>query len=267
MTEGPQTSKLGQPKIQANTEAGQGKERLLQAYELYNSLVEGKVNDFISVKQYLAQTLEKLLEEGKIGRGVLISSRIKSPASVVENWKLKKDLNDIFGITLLTTTQKEMDEIRAALREKEKFNISSRKHKNEKRGYEAIHFLFHAGEEEHKTLVECHMQTHEAYKNVYTHIFYKVRRKINRDLSKQEEKAIAEKIQQMYETGELLGYPLSGGKKSRVPQMWLTSFNQNGKMEEQELNEELILTIMYPFLNISKKKNSVTQQTQTEEER
>ena len=201
MTEGPKTNTLGQSKIQepisSVVEFSQGQQRLLQAYEIYNSLVEGKVDDFISVKQYLAKTLEGLLEEGKIGNGVVLLSRIKSPASVVENWKLKQNLNDIFGITLLTTTQEEMDHIRATLRKEERFNISSRKHKNETRGYEAIHFLFHAGEDEHKTLVECHMQTHEAYKNVYTHIFYKVRRKINRDLTSEEENAIAGKIQQM----------------------------------------------------------------------
>ena len=36
--------------------------------------------------------------------------------------------------------------------------------------------------------------------------------------------------------------------------MWVTSFNQQGKMEEQELDEKMILTIMYPFLDISKKR-------------
>lgn len=270
MTEGPKTNALGQSKIQepisSSTQTSQGQQRLLQAYEIYNSLVEGKVNDFISVKQYLAQTLERLFEQEKIGNGVVLVSRIKSPASAVENWKQKQNLNDIFGITLLTTTQREMDEIREALREEEKFNISSKKHKNEIRGYEAIHFLFNAGEEEHKTLVECHMQTHEAYKNVYTHIFYKVRRKIGRDLSQQEENAISAKIQQMYEAGELLGHELSGGKKSRLPKMWVTGFNSRGKMEEQELDEKMILTIMYPFLNISKKKNSVTEQAHSEDE-
>ena len=42
------------------------------------------------------------------------------------------DLNDIFGITLLTATQKEMDEIRVTLRKARKFDISSKKEKNEK---------------------------------------------------------------------------------------------------------------------------------------
>ena len=47
---------------------------------------------------------------------------------------------------------------------------------------------------------------------------------------------------------------MSNGKKSGVPQMWLASFNQQGKMEEQELQEEQILKILYPFLDLSKKK-------------
>lgn len=251
MTEGQSSKQLGK-----NTEEIKANERLLQAYEIYNGLAEGKISDFNKIKEYLVKTLERLLEEGKIGPGVLLASRVKAPESVVQNWRLGKDLNDIFGITLLTTTQQEMDEIRAILGKEKKFNISSKKKMNEKRGYEAIHFLFDVGDEKNKTKVECHMQTHEAYKNVYPHIFYKVRRKIDRDLTEEEEKQIEEKVQKMYEAGELIGHQLSRGRKSRLPQMWVTSFNQKGKMEEQELDEEMILTIMYPFLNISKKNSS-----------
>lgn len=260
MTEGPNNNQVKQAQ-QGET----GHDRLLTAYEIYNNLVEGKVSDFETVKKYLSETLETLLKQGKIGSGVVLLSRIKSPASVVQNWKLKKNLNDIFGITLLTTTQDEMDEIRATLRKARKFNTSSKKEKNEKRGYEAIHFLFHVGDEEcKKTMVECHLQTHEAYKNVYPHIFYKVRRRLNRDLTLEEEKQIEEKVQAMYESDELSGNQLSGGKKSRVPQMWLASFNQDGKMLEQELNETMILKIMYPSLDISKKKQKKSGQGRTE---
>lgn len=35
-----------------NTEGNKSKQRLVQAYEIYNSLVEGKVNDFNVVKEY-----------------------------------------------------------------------------------------------------------------------------------------------------------------------------------------------------------------------
>lgn len=251
--------------IQEDTQA---KERLLQAYEIYNSLAEGKISDFNQVKEYLVQVLEQLLEEGKISSKVVLASRIKAPESVVQNWKIGKDLYDIFGITLLTTTQEEMDQIRYKLRDDNKFNISAKKKMNEKRGYEAIHFLFDVGEDKKKTKVECHMQTHEAYKNVYPHILYKVRRKIDRDLTEQEEKQIEEKVQQMYEEGILAGKLLSKGRKSRIPQMWVTSFNQKGQMEEQELDEDMILTIMYPFLDISKKKQgkASAQQTKDSEE-
>lgn len=230
-----------------------GEQRLLQAYEIYNSLANGKIEDFKKVKEYLAKTLEQLLEEEKIGPGVVLASRIKAPASAVQNWKLGKELYDVFGITLLTNTQQEIDEIRAKLRETPQFTISSKKKMNEKRGYEAIHFLFDVGDEKNKTKVECHMQTHEAYKNVYPHILYKVRRKIHRDLTPEEERLIQEKVQEMYESGELLGHPLSNGRSSTIPRMWVTSFNQQGKMEEQELEQDMILTIMYPFLDISKK--------------
>ena len=259
MTEGP-NNKQAKHEQQGET----GHDRLLTVYEIYNNLVQGKVSDFQTVKKYLSETLETLLQQGKIGTGVTLLSRIKSPASVVQNWKIGKDLHDIFGITLLTTTQEEMDEIRATLRKGKKFNISSKKQMNEKRGYEAIHFLFHVGEQEHKTLVECHMQTHEKYINVYPHIFYKARTRLHRDLTHDEEKQIEQKIQEMYESGELPGYQLSGGRKSRVPQMWLTSFNQNGKMLEQELEEAMILKIMYPSLDISKKKQKKSGQGRTE---
>lgn len=243
-----------EPKDKQLEEKKQGKERLLHAFEIYNSLTEGKMEDFVTVKTYLIQTLEKLLQEGKIGSGVTLLSRVKSPTSVVENWKLGKDLYDIFGTTILTTTKQEMDEIRKELRKDKKFNMSSKKEMNEKRGYEAIHFLFHTGVEDKETKVECHMQTHENYINVYPHIFYKVRRQLERDLTREEEKQIEEKVQKMYENGELSGFELSNGKKSRVPQMWLASFNQQGKIEEQELDERMILKIMYPSLDISKRK-------------
>lgn len=252
MTEGRKSEQLGKSAEEIQEEH----ERLLQAYEIYNSLAEGKIEEFKKVRDYLSKILEQLLSEGKIGSGVLLASRIKAPSSVVQNWKLGKDLYDIFGITLLTTTQQEMDEITVRLSEENKFNVSSKKKMNEKRGYEAIHFLFDVGDEISKTKVECHMQTHEAYKNVYPHILYKVRRKIDRDLTAEEEKQIEEKVQKMYEDGSLGGYQLSGGRKSRLPQMWVTGFNQKGKMEEQELDEDMILTIMYPFLNISKMKPS-----------
>lgn len=229
-----------------------GQERLLQAYEIYNNLAAGKLGDFREVKGYLTQTLEELLETGKIGRGVVVLSRIKSPESVVKNWKLGKNLNDILGITLYTENQQEIEAIRAKIREDKKFEISSRKQISEKRGYEAVHFTFNVGEGKQKTKVECHLQTHLSYENVYPHVFYKVRRELARDLKPEEEKLISEKIQEMYQTGELAGYSLSGGRKSRIPQMWVASFDDKGKMHEQELEEKLILTIMYPFVDFSR---------------
>ena len=258
----------GKSKQQPEGKMTEGKKRLLKAYEIYNNLANGKIMDFIQAKEYIAETLEQLLHEGKIGKGVVLASRIKAPESVVQNWKLGKNLNDIFGITLLTTTQQEMTEIRARLRKDKMFNISSKKQLNEKRGYEAIHFLFNVGEEDSvKKRVECHMQTHENYKNVYPHILYKTRRRLHRDLTSEEEAQIKGKIQSMYDSKEIYGDRLSNGRGCRIPQMWVTSFNQQGKMEEQELDEDMILTIMYPFLDISKKRpvSSGFRQVKTEE--
>lgn len=240
------------------TAEGEGKKRLLTAYEIYNNLANGKIGDFIKVKDYISGILEQLLQEGKIGTGVVLTSRIKSPESVVQNWKLGKDLNDIFGITLLTTNDHETAEIRARLREEKRFNISSKKEMNKKRGYEAFHFLFDVGDaKKNKTKVECHMQTHEAYKNVYPHVLYKARIRAKRNLTPEEERQIKAAIQEQYDTGKIAGYRLSNGRSCRIPQMWVTSFNQQGKMEEQELDEKMILTIMYPFLDISKKELTV----------
>ena len=127
---------------------------------------------------------------------------------------------------------------------------------NIKRGYEAIHFLFNIEHEGSKSInVECHLQTHEAYKNVYPHAFYKVRRVLERDLTPEEEACISDEIQQMYEKGELAGTPTIGDKKARIPQMWVTTFNNKGKMEEMELDELQKLLIMYPFLDISLNKS------------
>lgn len=233
----------------------QGAERLEKACEIYYDMVEKKINDFQKVKSYLTNTLEELLQEEKIGNGVILLSRIKSPVSVVENWKLGKNLHDIFGITLLTQNQKEMDAIREKLRDKSEFDISSKKEMNKKRGYEAIHFLFHVENGRNKkTNVECHMQTHEAYKNVYPHILYKVRRALDRNLTPDEENEVKDKIQSMFESEKLSGRQVGENKKARLPQMWVSSFNDDGKMEEIELNETHKLLIMYPFLDLSKTK-------------
>ena len=234
----------------------EGHNRLLQAYEIYNKLANEKIQDFKIAKEYLSEVLEKLLQEERIGRGTVMLSRIKSPSSVVRNWKLGKKLDDIFGISIVTNNSEEIEQIRAEIRQQEKFGICSKKERNEKRGYEAIHFCFDIGENKKKTKVECHLQTHEAYKNVYTHIFYKVRTELGRDSTLEEENVISAKIQQMYETGKLGGFELSGNQKSRIPQMWVASFNPDGKMEEMQLSEDVIVTIMYPFLDLSKKKNT-----------
>jgi len=239
---------------EAAKEMQEGEQRLLQAYEIYNSLSNGKLEDFNKVKEYLAKTLESMLEEGKIGPGVVLSSRIKAPASVVQNWRLGRVLDDIFGITLITTTQQEIDEIRARLRNEERFNTTFKKSMSEKRGYEAIHFLFNVGDRNNKTKVECHMQTYENYANVYPHALYKIRRRLCRDLTQQEEQQIKIALQGKYDSQKLLGRKLSNGRSCNVPRMWVTSFNGQGKMEEQELSEEIILTIMYPFLDFSKKR-------------
>lgn len=250
------TKRLHATSDEQNIEKLEGRKRLLQAYEIYNNLADGKLEDFKNLKDYLAETLENLYQKGKIGREVVMLSRVKSPSSVVRNWKLGKNLNDIFGITLLTVGQEEIDEIRNEIMKHSELDICSRKQRNEKRGYEAIHFIFNIGEGEKKTKVECHLQTHKAYENVYPHVFYKVRRELGRNLTSEEEEMISKKIQSMYESGELSGYNLSGGRKSKIPQMWVSSFDQDGKMVELQLEEDIILTIMYPSLDISKNKNT-----------
>lgn len=233
-------------------EQQEGKKRLESFCGTYYELIESRMEDFHLVKDYLYNALEQLKKEGKIGSGVVILSRIKSPISVIENIKLGKNLNDIFGITLLTQNQKEEKEIKNQLSSDDKFNISSKKEMNAKRGYEAIHFLFDVEHDGEKRLnVECHLQTHEAYKNVYPHAFYKIRRFFERDLTLEEEECISNKIQQLYEKGELAGSITMGDKKSRLPQMWVATFNDKGKMEEMELDETQRLLIMYPFLDIS----------------
>ena len=258
---------LEESKNEQQVEMTDGKRRLLEAYEIYNRLTNGKISDFEKVKNYIAEKLEQLLQEGKIGKGVILVSRIKAPESAVQNWKLGKGLYDIFGITLLTTNQQEMDEIRARLRKDKQFHITSKKQMNEKRGYEAIHFLFNVGEDDgNNTKVECHMQTHEKYKNVYPHVLYKVRRKLHRELTPEEEIQIKGNIQEMYDNKEVYGDRLLNGRSCRIPQMWVTSFNQQGKMEEQELDEDMILTIMYPFLDISKKNSKQKHISQEEEQ-
>lgn len=233
----------------------EGAKRLETFCNTYYGIIEERIENFKQVKQYLSHVLEGLLEEERIGLGVILLSRIKSPESVIQNLRLGKNIHDIFGITLLTENEEEMNEIRKKIREEQKFNVNSKKEMNQKRGYEAIHFLFSVDNEDNsKVNVECHMQTHDAYKNVYPHVFYKVRRSLERDLTPEDEKNIERKIQSMFDSGKLAGKPTTGGRKTKLPQMWVSTFNNEGKMEEMELEETQKLLIMYPFLDISKNK-------------
>lgn len=230
----------------------EGAKRLEKFWNIYYEMIDDRMGNFQQVKSYLERVLEELLEEQKVGRGVILLSRVKSPVSVIENLKLGKNIHDIFGITLLTQTEEESKEIRQRLRDDNNFNISSKKEMNQKRGYEAIHFLFNVEREgNEKVNVECHMQTHEAYKNVYPHVYYKVRRRLDRDLTPEDEKDIEKKIQSMFDNGNLAGAPTINGRRARLPQMWVSTFNAEGKMEEMELDETQKLLIMYPFLDIS----------------
>ena len=153
MTERPHTAENTQ-----DIEQEKGQKRLFQAYEIYNNLASGKLGDFRTVKDYLTQILEELLQTGKIGRGVVVLSRIKSPESVVRNWKLGKNLNNILGITLYTENQQEIEAIRAKIRDDKQFEIDSRKQKSEKRGYEAIHLML--------VMVKIKQKSNAIYKHI-----------------------------------------------------------------------------------------------------
>lgn len=212
--------------------------------ELYQDYVSQQKDAFKAIMHYFNDMLNELKEKGKISDMFEFRARIKSPESALANDSIKA-LNDIFGMEFLGATEKEVE---FALKEfnKKAHNTRAPKRHNKANGYVAEHRSFELNKDvseeiakkfnvnaNYFPLFECQFKTIsvaiEAHKGTAAHSDYKG------DKPKE--------IQKMYDNGRfMIGY--------NIPQMWVSKNNQMVKLSSDETLKKI-----YPFLDMSKKKN------------
>lgn len=226
-------------------------------FELYNDFVNQQRNAFKAIMIYFNKILNNLKKEGKISDFTEFRARIKGPASALKNDEINnvklrtndneldsKSLDDVFGMEFIGATEKEVDFILATI--SKKTIVARKKDHNKKNGYKAKHRVLSLDKETMEEiskefnidsndfpLFEAQFKTIavaiEANTGTAKHIDYK-------DI-------IPKEIQKKYDRNEyIVGY--------NVPQMWLS---RNGEMIL--LSSDETLKKIYPFLNITKKKN------------
>lgn len=211
--------------------------------ELYDDYIAHQKEPFKAIMYYFNDMLAELKEIGKISDFTEFRARIKAPQSALYN-DSKKVLDDVFAMEFIGATEKEVDFLLSTI---SKTAITTRKKDHNKpNGYKAKHRVFSIKEETAKEiaekfgiedstffpLIECQFKTIavsiEANTGTASHINYK-----NID---------PKSIQRKYDKGEFrLGYD--------IPQMWVS---KDGEMKK--LSSDETLKKLYPFLNISKKK-------------
>lgn len=228
--------------------------------ELYDDYVAHQKKPFKAIMYYFNDMLTELKETGKISDFTEFRARIKAPQSALYNDELNniklinkdekaenKSLDDVFAMEFIGATEKEVNFLLSTI---SKLAITTRKKDHDKpNGYKAKHRVFSITEETAKKiaekfgiedmrffpLIECQFKTIsvaiEANTGTAAHIDYK-----NID---------PKSIQRKYDKGEFrLGYD--------IPQMWVS---KDGEMKK--LSSDETLKKLYPFLNISKKKENI----------
>lgn len=215
-----------------------------EKYEIYQDYVAQQKEPFKAVMHYFNDMLNELKEKGKISDMFEFRARIKSPESAFANDSIKA-LNDIFGMEFLGATEKEVE---FALKEfsKRAHNTRDPKKHNKSNGYVAEHRSFELNKDvaeeiaqkfninpTYLPLFECQFKTIsvaiEAHKGTAAHMDYKGDN--------------PREIQKMYDDGRfIIGH--------NIPQMWVSKNNQMVKLSSDETLKKL-----YPFLDMTKKKN------------
>lgn len=214
--------------------------------ELYNDYVAQQKEAFKAIMYYFNDILTELKETGEISDFTEFRARIKAPKSALYN-DSKKALDDVFAMEFIGATEKEVDFLLSTI---SNIAITTRQKNHDKpNGYKAKHRVFSINEETRNEIaekfniqdttlfpvIECQFKTIavaiEANTGTAAHIDYKG--------------IDPEEIQANYDKGEFIqGYD--------IPQMWVSKDNKMKKLSSDETLKKL-----YPFLNISKKKENV----------
>lgn len=214
--------------------------------ELYDDYVSQQKEPFKAIMYYFNDMLTKLKQEGKISDFTEFRARIKAPKSALYN-DTRKVLDDVFAMEFIGATEKEVDFLLSTI--SKTAIITRKKDHNKDNGYKAKHRVITINEETGKEIaekfdiqdttffpvIECQFKTIavaiEANTGTAAHINYK-----NID---------PKAIQRKYDKDEFrLGFD--------IPQMWVSKGNEMVKLSSDETLKKL-----YPFLNISKKKEHI----------
>lgn len=258
-------------------------------YDAYNQFVESQKKAFQEDINIILEKITDLINDGKLYIHTKLIARIKAPESALhnddvaqmdknvlmetilrsvdksdyyimarDNEKIKpkktKKLDDVFGITIITDTEEELETLKEELRKL--FTIKAEKEKH-KTGYNATHLeFFNDNENEESPIVECQLKTRQNYIQSYDHTVYKVESHIERKLyedgkigedkkvklTQQGIRKIEKTIQEYYEQGRFNIF-------TNIPRMWEATFNEEKEeMELETLREGQILKRLYPSL-------------------
>lgn len=213
----------------------------------YNKFVMQQEEEFVKVMNFVNNIINDLIENREITSFTQVRARIKSQKSVLQN-DLRKAVDDVFGMEIVTATKPEYDKVIAEL--KKWMSVSAFKEPkvhNKPNGYKATHipmvlkkeYIDKVGirEEQYEEIpmIEFQFKTIEtmikASKGEAAHTKYK-----GEDLGE---------IQRRYDAGE---FSSGGSGIFDLPTMWKSD---NGKM--RLLNTEEVLEAMYPYLKMKSK--------------
>lgn len=226
---------------------------------------------FLDTIAFFQELVENLIKEEKISPNTKIVARIKDIESALMNdptviindslmenllksigEELKKEgkkLDDSFGITIITESEKDKDTILDNINS----NIAIHRSKKDTepnpldRQYKALHsylWVDSKKDEEFSPIVECKLMLKEDYDGAYDHTLYKVEHLIGRKLTEEEKLKVIEFIQRYYNEGKF-------ESKKNVPRMWESTYNvKEEKMQRRELSLNEALKTVYTFLQI-----------------
>ncbi len=262
-----------------------------EEYDAYLGFVESQKEFFQEDIKIILEILNKLIIEGKLYIHTKLVARIKDSESAIYNDDIiqsgantlmgeilkrieEKDydlletdkgrcktptlkmLDDVFGITIITDTQEEVDILYKEIQEK--FKIEKYKKMN-KPNYHATHLtMWKDPNNEQSPLVECQLKTRQDYIDSYDHTLYKVESNIERKLEQEDKiqknqrvklnqdgvRKVEGIIQEYYDKGKF-------SIISNIPRMWEATFNEDEEeMKMIRLTEQQILKRVYPSIVI-----------------
>lgn len=267
-----------------------------QEYDIYSEFVESQKEFFQKDVYKILRILEKLIMEGKLYIYTRLTSRIKDPESALHNddlskidnsvlagkmleelqkedytiidvpskntkYKDNKALDDVFGITIITDTE---EEIQILLEELRKNFCTCKEKKMNKPKYHATHMFLWGDESNPKSpMIECQLKTMRDHINSYDHTFYKIETNFTRKLQEQHKIELNQKVS-LNEKGKqkvknlIQEYYNNNGFSifTNIPRMWEATFNEKTEtMEIARLSEAQALKRVYPSLVVRSDKS------------